>query len=638
MIATELIPAVGYIRMSSSKQDASPEQQRERITKLAERDRYRIIRWYDDLGISGDDAKKRKGFQRLIRDAQEKADFCAILCWDQDRFGRFDSVEAGHWIFPLRNGGIWLHTVAQGRVDWNDFQSRMTYSIIQEGKHQYLIDLSRNVLRGRIASARAGNMVVLPSYGYDRAFYDETGRQARVVPYGEKFNRPRGWKARLIPAADQAERETIVWLFQTFADSGVSLRWLTMELNRRRVPTRRAGAWTATGVRYILGNPVYRGCSVFGRRRSGKYHQIGDDGEMASGRKRGMRPAPIIVPDTHDPLVDAETFERVQEKLARFKLRPCRPRYNGYILTSGVVYCGHCGRPMTGKSSEGKGRGGHRYYYCPGGQNGTCKGYSVRQDQLDGYTFAMIEDRLLSARAVDQIRAGIHQRLRDRDAHQAAVETLKQQAATLDRKIARGTENLLLADPDHLAELSRLLADWKVERSRVQSDLERAATNPGGKNPEEIAERAVKELRRLKAYLKTGDPIKVRGVVAATVKEIRLWWEGDGKHGRRVAKGVLTFRSPVGVLKSSNNGALQNSILFTWRDLPHEPARFETVAKVVHELSAGGAVALATVAERMRLNPTDRSNLGRDLATAERWGLVRRVGKLLWESVPVSIE
>lgn len=78
----------------------------------------------------------------MIKDAEDKADFAAILCWDQDRFGRFDSIEAGRWIHPLRCAGVWLVTVAQGVIDWNDFTSRMMYAIQQEGKYQYLIDLS----------------------------------------------------------------------------------------------------------------------------------------------------------------------------------------------------------------------------------------------------------------------------------------------------------------------------------------------------------------------------------------------------------------------------------------------------------------------------------------------------------------
>jgi len=62
-------------------------------------------------GISGDATEKRLDFQRMIADASGRRDFEAILCWDQDRFGRFDSVEAGFWIHPLRKAGVKLVTV-----------------------------------------------------------------------------------------------------------------------------------------------------------------------------------------------------------------------------------------------------------------------------------------------------------------------------------------------------------------------------------------------------------------------------------------------------------------------------------------------------------------------------------------------
>jgi site-specific DNA recombinase len=37
----------------------------------------------------------------MIADA-EASGFEVILCWDMDRFGRFDSIEAGRWVYPLR--------------------------------------------------------------------------------------------------------------------------------------------------------------------------------------------------------------------------------------------------------------------------------------------------------------------------------------------------------------------------------------------------------------------------------------------------------------------------------------------------------------------------------------------------------
>ena len=146
-----LIPAVSYLRMSSDRQETSIDEQRVEVVKYAKLHGYQITREYIDEGISGDATEKRKAFQRMIADAEKKT-FKAVLCWDMDRFGRFDSIEAGRWIHPLRQAGVKLDTVAQGSVDWSDFASRMIYGIQQEGKHAFLRDLSRNTLRGKLAS------------------------------------------------------------------------------------------------------------------------------------------------------------------------------------------------------------------------------------------------------------------------------------------------------------------------------------------------------------------------------------------------------------------------------------------------------------------------------------------------------
>ena len=127
-------PTVGYIRMSTYKQEDSPAQQKAEIEKLAQRLGYRILRWYEDHGISGAKTNRRPELRTMIRDAEQRGEFKAILCWDQDRFGRFDSIEAGEWISPLRRVGVELVTVCQGRIDWDDFAGRLIYQITQEGK------------------------------------------------------------------------------------------------------------------------------------------------------------------------------------------------------------------------------------------------------------------------------------------------------------------------------------------------------------------------------------------------------------------------------------------------------------------------------------------------------------------------
>ena len=162
-----LIPAVCYYRMSSDKQETSIPEQREAVERYAADNGYRIVREYVDEGISGDKTSKRVEFQEMHHDACNGRDFDVILCWDQDRFGRFNSLEAGYWIHPLMQSGITLATVNDGPIDWTDYTGRVMYQLKQEGKHQFLRDLSANTTRGLLAKAKRGEWVQgKPPYGY----------------------------------------------------------------------------------------------------------------------------------------------------------------------------------------------------------------------------------------------------------------------------------------------------------------------------------------------------------------------------------------------------------------------------------------------------------------------------------------
>jgi site-specific DNA recombinase len=108
-----LVPAVAYLRRSTNRQEKSLDDQRTEIEHYAVARGYQILRWYKDDGISGDSTERRKGFLTLHQTACNGRDCDVILVWDQDRFGRFDSVEAGYWIHPLRKAGVKLVSVTE---------------------------------------------------------------------------------------------------------------------------------------------------------------------------------------------------------------------------------------------------------------------------------------------------------------------------------------------------------------------------------------------------------------------------------------------------------------------------------------------------------------------------------------------
>ena len=112
------IRAVLYLRRSTDRQEKSLEDQERELRAYAKKHGYTIVAVYVDDAISGDKTEQRTEFLRM-REEASSGEFELILCWDQDRFGRFDLLDAGYWITPLRQAGVRLETIARpDPVDW----------------------------------------------------------------------------------------------------------------------------------------------------------------------------------------------------------------------------------------------------------------------------------------------------------------------------------------------------------------------------------------------------------------------------------------------------------------------------------------------------------------------------------------
>src|SRR6266446_8104676 len=127
------IPAVAYYRMSHESQETSIRDQRAAVERFAIGHNYELISTYIDEAISGDATERRFQFQRMVSDAALRR-FKAILVWDLSRLGRFDIIEGGFWMKPLRDAGVTIVTLDQGEIDWNDIAGRIIWTVQQEGK------------------------------------------------------------------------------------------------------------------------------------------------------------------------------------------------------------------------------------------------------------------------------------------------------------------------------------------------------------------------------------------------------------------------------------------------------------------------------------------------------------------------
>ncbi len=566
--------AVGYVRMSSERQEASPAQQRTEVEKFAKRNGYRIIRWYVDEAISGDATEYRRQFQQMIADA-DRREFEAIVCWDQDRFGRFDSIEAGRWIYPLRSAGIHLATVAQGVIDWNDFAGRMLYGITQEGKHQFLRDLSRNTARGQINNARLGFLCGQAApYGFDRMFVDQQGNHRQRVRNGEQVGKNKNWRVTLVPSDDPIKVATARWLFLTYAKSDIGYRALANELNRRGVPSPAGGRWHGNGVRAILQNEAYVGTFVWGKRREGKYHRVAG-GEILDRDHREVRLMPngkpnaidnpreawTVVEDAWEPLVDRETFDAVQTKIEKRSRRGgqgYRTHTNGngdaYLL-SGLVYCQHCGCKMHGAVStrrkNGKQYRYHRYvcstYTRKGAHNESgCRHYAIRQELIYDVIIGKLREELLAGGNMDRLKKCLRSRLEQRcrpDTNQK--ERLERRLKELDKQLDRFAKQWFCAPESLLPALTAEAEAKKREREMVLAQLTQveAAAEPIDFDAE--IERAVEKVWTLAQELSEAEPARLRELMKQLVERVEVEFTPRNRGKRREyhpVGGRITFR------------------------------------------------------------------------------------------------
>jgi DNA invertase Pin-like site-specific DNA recombinase len=347
---TNLIPAVGYARCSTDRQDTSVADQIKAVTRYAEQHGYSILRWYSDDGISGDNTKNRVQFKRMRDDAEERGDFAAILCWSQDRFGRFDQIEAGYWIHPLRQAGIYLVTVDLGRIDWDSAHGQLIYNVQQMGKHEYLRDLSRHITRGLAEAANNGGWLGCPPYAY-------------------RTEGPK--KHRQLVVGDIAKVRIVQRIYREYVHELRSLHEIAARLNADGVPTPRGrGArWGHKLVAHILANPAYAGDCVRERYAGGKYSTI-RAGSVQKGDGKGRRRDRAeqaecpLERDHHEALIDRETWDAAQVILARgSRLRPKRPpgafRLGQERFHQGELFVGKVGgialgshNPLYGPSFE----------------------------------------------------------------------------------------------------------------------------------------------------------------------------------------------------------------------------------------------------------------------------------------------
>ena len=194
---------------------------------------------------------------------------------------------------------------------------------------------------------------------------------------------------------DEEAAEVVRSIYHWFVNEGYSKMGIAKRLNNRGEPNPEAykkkkglkynnpnsskndGLWSASTVARILQNEIYTGVMVQGRHRiiSYKVHK-----QIAVPEDEWF-----VVPNTHEAIIDRETFEKAQT-LHKRDTRTAPGKQDVYIL-SGFVRCAGCKKAMRRKTARNL-----AYYACRTfTDKKTCSKHSIRQDKLEEAVLAALQ-------------------------------------------------------------------------------------------------------------------------------------------------------------------------------------------------------------------------------------------------------
>lgn len=208
--------------------------------------------------------------------------------------------------------------------------------------------------------------------------------------------------------------------------------------------------WTPSTIRNILSNEVYIGNTIQGKRKikSYKIHKI-----ESVPKEEWIR-----VENTHEPIIDKETFKKAQE-LNR-KDTKISQKTKELSIWAGLLKCSDCKRAMNKKSSTNKSGTQYQYYICSTYRkksNKLCTKHTIKVENLEKAILKAINFHI--------------------DLLENTEQLLKQISKNTDENIKNeNIENMIKTKQNEILKISNfkrtLYEDWKNEDLTREEYLE----------------------------------------------------------------------------------------------------------------------------------------------------------------------
>ncbi len=345
-----VLRAVGYRRVSMREQvdGFSLDAQETNIRQYVESQGWEFVDLYTDAGISAKKDSHRPDLARLMKDA-EAHHFDVVVVDKVDRFYRhLRGLLAA--LDQLNNWNIAFVSV-QERLDFTTIWGKLTLTVLGTLAEIYIDNLRQETRKGKLQRARDGNWNGNIPYGYCRGLCSNC-KEPNGKGYCPEFGKPdKGDGKQLIlhPVESKVVRLIYDWYLSNLESDGHIAKRLAdypitengLLARSRGIPGRKVGGpLQKDTIRSMLTNVFYTGMvPYYGSRKKN---------EVTTRRRKEL------FPGKHPALVTKEEFDRVQEIRKTLGKTPLfhRPNQTRIYPLSGILYCGHCGRPMRGSMGK----------------------------------------------------------------------------------------------------------------------------------------------------------------------------------------------------------------------------------------------------------------------------------------------
>ncbi len=318
------IRVAAYCRVSTKQEEQinSYEVQKKHYTeKINANPEWQMVGIFADKGITGTSVLKRDEFNKMIKLCKSKK-IDMILVKSISRFAR-NTVDCLHYTRMLKTLGIDVYFEEQGihsiKSDAEFYIS--IYGTIAQSESE---NISANVKWGKLQSAKEGKV----AFTYKNFLGYRKGADGN-------------------PEIDEEQAETVKIIYDRFL-AGDSLKQIAVKLqNEKRLSPSGRNEWSTATIRSILSNEKYKGDAIIN-----KTFTV-DCLTKEIRKNNGERPK-YYVENNHPAIIDAETFGRVQEELARrigkkkvkeIGTKTEQGKYSSKYALTELLICGECHTP-----------------------------------------------------------------------------------------------------------------------------------------------------------------------------------------------------------------------------------------------------------------------------------------------------